>query len=216
MTRESHPCRIALALAALLLLAACGPNRVETPSRFPATLMQPLPLSAALDADRAFSTHVHDEKLPPPGRAWRLSIGPASVDWMKNLLAASFSSVASSPAGADLVFRPAIEDVQFSTPQQSKTEFYEAWIKYRVTVVNRGGQTVATWPIQAYGKRRDRSLASAEAGMGEALNKAMRDGAAALALELRDPKRVQALAQSRPVLSPAATRDAGGAPDGRS
>ena len=204
----------ALAAGAALLLAGCGPNRVETPSRFPAPLMQPIALSAALDADRAFSAYVHDEKLPPPGRAWKLSIGPASVDWMKNLLAASFASVPTAAGSADLVFRPAIEDVQFSTPQQSKTEFYEAWIKYRVTVVNRGGQTVATWPIQAYGKRRDRSLASAEAGMGEALNKAMRDGAAALALELRDPRRVQALAQGRPAAP--ATAEAGGGRDGAS
>lgn len=209
------PRSMTLALVAASLLAGCGPNRVETPSRFPAPLMQPLALSAVLDADRAFSTYVHDEKLPPPGRAWRLSVGPASVDWMKNLLAASFSRFATGSGGADLVFRPTIEDVQFSTPQQSKTEFYEAWIKYRIEVVNRGGAKVANWSIQAYGKRRDRSLASAEAGMGEALNKAMRDGAAALALELRDPKRVQALAQGRPVAAPAAARD-GGDSDGTS
>jgi hypothetical protein len=203
-----------LTVTVLLTLAGCGPNRVETPSRFPAPLMQPLRLSAALDADRAFSTHVHDEKLPPPGRAWRLSVGPASVDWMKTLLAASFTSFSNERSSADLVFRPAIEDVQFSTPQQSKTEFYEAWIKYRVEVLDRGGRTVANWPITAYGKRRDRSLASAEAGMGEALNKAMRDGAAALALELRDPLKVQALLKTRSATPAAASTS--GARDGAS
>ncbi|WP_439639072.1 hypothetical protein [Nevskia sp.] len=186
------PKRLLSGLAALLL-AGCGPNRVETPSRFPKPVMQPMAYSAALDADSAFSRYVHQEKLPPPGKAWTLSIGPASVDWMKNLLAAAFASFGSSGGTADLVFRPSIDSVQFSTPAQSRTEFYEAWIKYTVAVFDRGGRKLADWPIAAYGKRRDKSLASAEEGMGEALNKAMRDGAAGLALELRDPARIAAL-----------------------
>ena len=186
-------------LAVLALLAGCGPNKVEPPSRFPKPVMQQMALTAALDADTAFKTYVHDEKLPPPGKAWRLSIGPASVDWMKNLLAASFASFkADDKSGADVVFRPSIESVQFSTPMQSRTEFYEAWIKYKVDVLDRSGRVIANWPIAAYGKRRDKSLASAEEGMGEALNKAMRDGAAGLALELRDPKRFGALLYSNP------------------
>lgn len=198
----SIPIRLLLAAAAVLL-AACGPNRVETPSRFPTPLMQPIAMTAALTIDPAFSSYTHAETLPPPGRAWRLSIGPASVDWMKNLLGAAFTLVSTGTGDvADLIFKPAIDDVQFSTPQQSKTEFYEAWIKYRVEVLNRAGQTVATWPISAYGKRRDQSLASAEAGMGEALNKAMRDGAAALALKLRDPRQVQALARGKAATNP--------------
>lgn len=203
------PSRIVIMLATLVLLAACGPNRVEPPSRFPKPVMQPMALTAALDAAPAFSSYVHDEKLPPPGRAWTLSIGPASVDWMKNLLAASFASFkANDTAGADVVFRPSIDSVQFSTPAQSRTEFYEAWIKYKVEVLDRRGRTVATWPIAAYGKRRDKSLTSAEEGMGEALNKAMRDGAAGLAQELRDPKRFGALLYSTP---PAAAQGNGNA-----
>lgn len=197
--------RVAATLAALGLMAGCGPNKVETPSRFPKPVMQQMALTAALDADSAFSRYVHEEKLPPPGKAWRLSIGPASVDWMKNLLAASFTGFkADGTAGADVVFRPVIESVQFSTPTQSRTEFYEAWIKYKVDVLDRSGKVVANWPIAAYGKRRDKSLASAEEGMGEALNKAMRDGAAGLALELRDPKRFGALLYSNPSAAPGA------------
>lgn len=200
---NSIPHRIALVLAVLALLAGCGPNKVEPPSRFPKPVMQQMALTAALDADSAFKSYVHDEKLPPPGKAWRLSIGPASVDWMKNLLAASFTGFkADGTAGADVVFRPAIESVQFSTPTQSRTEFYEAWIKYKVEVLDRNGRSIASWPIAAYGKRRDKSLASAEEGMGEALNKAMRDGAAGLALELRDPKRFGALLYSTPPTTP--------------
>lgn len=191
--------RLIPCLAVLALLCGCGPNKVEPPSRFPKPVMQPMALTAVLDADSAFSRYVHEEKLPPPGKAWKLSIGPASVDWMKNLLAASFAGFRTEVgSGADLVFRPSIDSVQFSTPAQSRTEFYEAWIKYRVAVLDRNGRRLAEWPIAAYGKRRDKSLASAEAGMGEALNKAMRDGAAGLALELRDPRRLAALLNGTP------------------
>lgn len=198
VSRRASP----LLAAVVLLLVGCGPNKVETPSRFPKPVMQQMALTAALDADAAFSRYVHEEKLPPPGKAWKLSIGPASVDWMKNLLAASFTGFrAERGSDADVVFRPSIESVQFSTPTQSRTEFYEAWIKYRIDVLDRRGRVVANWPIAAYGKRRDKSLASAEAGMGEALNKAMRDGAAGLALELRDPKRIAALLNAPPATS---------------
>lgn len=191
--------RTALLLIALALLAGCGPNKVEPPSRFPKPVMQQMALTAALDADAAFSRYVHEEKLPPPGGAWKLSIGPASVDWMKNLLAAAFSSLKTDrSAGADVVFRPTIESVQFSTPAQSRTDFYEAWIKYKIDVLDRSGRVVGHWPIAAYGKHRDKSLASAEVGMGEALNKAMRDGAAGLALELHDAKRFGALLNANP------------------
>ncbi len=197
-----NPSRIVIMLAALALLAGCGPNRVEPPSRFPRPVMAPMALTAALDADTAFKTYVHSEKLPPPGQAWRLSIGPASVDWMKNLLAAAFAGFnPDSGTGADIVFRPSIESVQFSTPAQSRTEFYEAWIKYKVDVLDKSGKVVANWPIAAYGKRRDRALTSAEEGMAEAVNKAMRDGAAGLALELRDPKRLGSLLYAPPAVN---------------
>lgn len=198
--------RIVSTLAVLALLTGCGPNRVETPSRFPKPVMQPIALSAALQVDAAFSSYVHEEKLPPPGKAWKLSIGPASVDWMKNLLAAAFTDFkGNATAGADLVFRPVIDSVQFSTPAQSRTEFFEAWIKYKVAVLDRNGKPLAEWPIAAYGKRRDKSLASSEDGMGEALNKAMRDGAAGLALELRDPQRLKSLLNAAAARSPSAS-----------
>jgi len=194
-----NPPRVIAMLATLALLVGCGPTKVEPPSRFPKPLMQQMALTAALDASTAFKTYVHDEKLPPPGQAWRLSIGPASVDWMKNLLAAAFVNFkADGTDGADLVFRPTIESVQFSTPAQSRTDFYEAWIKYKVDVLDRSGKLIANWPIAAYGKRRDRALASASEGMAEAVNKAMRDGAAGLALELRDPKRIGSLLYAPP------------------
>lgn len=200
------PSAALLVLAAALLVSGCGPNRVEPPSRFPKPLLQPVALAASLSADAAFSGYVHEEKLPPPGTTWRLSVGPTSVDWMRNLLSAAFARVVPADR-ADLVFVPSIDKVQFSTPAQSRTEFYEAWIRYTVTVRNRHGATVATWPIAAYGKHRDGTLASATDGMGEALNQAMRDGAAALALQLRDPQALGRLAAATP--PPAAAGAAG-------
>lgn len=178
-------------MAALLMLSACAGKYTATPpSKFPPPLMEALQLSVALNMNEAFRTYTHTETMTDVrGATWTMPIGPASVDWMQSLVGARFTSI---DGGVDAALRitPKIERVEFSLPSQTGTEFYEAWIQYRVQISNADGQLVADLPLSAYGKSREGLMIGAEKGMGDALNQAMRDATAALALELQDNVKV--------------------------
>lgn len=177
-----------------LLLSACASNRTATPpSAFPPPVMAQLQMGVMLDIDDAFGSYTHTETLPDRGGSWTLPIGPASVDWLQGLMQARFASIAGGSPGM-LRFKPRIDRMEISLPNQTGTSFYEAWIQYRVAVINGAGQTVAEWPIAAYGKSRDSTMLSADVGLGRAMNQAMRDATAALALELQDGARIAAWA----------------------
>ena len=185
-----------VALASLLLTACAGQYQAVPPSAFPPPLMETLPMAVALDIAPAFSTYTHTETMTGTrGATWTLPIGPASVDWVQNLARARFSSIEGGRSAA-LRIAPTIERVEFSLPSQTGSDFYEAWIKYRVQITNAAGQTVADLPLAAYGKSRDGMMVGAETGMGDALNQAMRDATAALALALQDDRKVSGWARS--------------------
>lgn len=168
-----------------LLLSACGGERlVETPSAFPRPVTEQLSVNVSLDIDDAFRTYTHRETLPDRGGSWVMPIGEASVDWLTSLLRARFVEI--DARRATLRFRPVIERVEFSLPNQTGTDFYEAWIRYRVTVANGREETVETLQFAAYGKARDSTFRNAEDGMAEALHTAMRDATAAMAFHLND------------------------------
>jgi hypothetical protein len=188
-----------LAFSLLALASACSRERlVQPPSAFPPPLVLSKRLPVALEMDAAFRDYRHQASAG--GTQWTLAIGPSSVDWVGSLLRSSFTEVAErrDAQGVRLVFLPAIEDVQFSLPEQSGSEFYEAWIQYRIRVEQPDGRQVADWAIPAYGKARDAVTLGADTGLGLALNKAMRDATAALVQHINDPQRVAELLRPPP------------------
>lgn len=175
-------------LIALLLSACGGERRVETPSAFPRPVIERLVLPVALQIDPAFRDYTHRETLPDRGGSWVMPIGAASVDWLTSFLSARFSEV--NQGRAALRFTPAIERVEFSLPSQTGTDFFEAWIRYRIVVTNHRGVEVESWQLAAYGKARDSTFRNASDGMGEALHMAMRDATAAMAFHLNDRQKI--------------------------
>lgn len=183
-------------LLAMLLTGCASERLVQPPSAFPPPLVQALPLTVALKLDPAFRSYRHVESAR--GTEWTLAIGASSVEWLGSLLRGRFIEVTDARGASEvrLVFRPTIEEVQFSLPDQSGTEFYEAWIRYRVRVESPDGQERANWSLPAYGKSREALTQGADTGLGLALQQAMRDATAALAHELNDPQRIAELLRS--------------------
>lgn len=85
----------------------------------------------------------------------------------------------------DGVLAPAIDQVQFSTPQQTRSDFYEVWIRYRMRLFNADGTMRKEWPLIGYGKANNRNGDAGEC-LNEATIWALRDAAAVLSFELRD------------------------------
>ena len=89
----------------------------------------------------------------------------------------------------DALIEPSIDAFEFSVPNQTKTDAFAVWIRYRLKVYNSEGTVVANWPVSAYGK-------SQSGGGKDALRRAavlaMRDAAALMIMKLDDETGISA------------------------
>ncbi|MFU8815740.1 MAG: hypothetical protein ACNA7W_10370, partial [Pseudomonadales bacterium] len=99
----------------------------------------------------------HQEKLESGGD-WEIELGTAQTLMFGNLLAGMFTQVRTvqdpQTPGNEVagVLVPNLEEVQFSTPDQTRTEYYEVWVRYRFQLYDRHGTLAGEWPLTAYGK----------------------------------------------------------------
>lgn len=189
-----RPATRSVALLLLVCIAGCGTKSVEVRNEFPVPVMQKSSVNAGLLLSAEFSSYVHREKLPGAGD-WEIAIGSANEGMFRQLLDGLFADVAvvqtSRPAGAAvLVVEPQLLDYQFSTPELSFTDFFEAWFKYRVSFHDRAGGVITSWPLTAYGRSEARFLAGGDA-LRDATEIALRDAAAGFALRFAEDEKLQ-------------------------
>lgn len=174
-----------LLCGALLSVFGCGGASVSVPPSLPQPLVQQLPLSIGLHLSEDLVSYVHEESLEGSGD-WRIELGAAQSVMFQNLLNGMFASVAliphvDAPGGeVDGVLVPSIEEVQFSIPAQTRSDYYEVWVRYRFRLHGRDGTLVGEWPLTAYGKANSRNygLNSREPALQAAAVAAMRDAMA--------------------------------------
>ena len=81
--------------------------------------------------------------------------------------------------------------MQFSLPSETKLNLYEVWIKYRIGLYdNRGGHLIDI-PLTAYGKTPTEFMLGREKAMQSAMDQALRDAGARLALGFPRDQAVQ-------------------------
>ncbi|MFM8354525.1 MAG: hypothetical protein ACKOBM_06435 [Gammaproteobacteria bacterium] len=155
---------------ALLTLAGCGATRVSVPETFPVPLVEKLPLSVGARLDEALVTYRHVE-TPEVGSGWEIEVGSAQRALFSNLLTGLFTrgglvadpsdNTGTTPllAASDLdaVLVPSIEELQFSTPDLTKTDYYEVWIRYRMRLYGPDDALIADWALTAYGQSNARN-----------------------------------------------------------
>mgnify|MGYP006277699963 CR=1 FL=1 len=186
-----------LRLVALLLcagLAGCSTTAVEVEGSFPQeAVIEQLPLAIGVHFDEAFRTYMLEEPVPQRGD-WNISIGAAQVEMFRSVLPAMFERVEvlanpEAPTEVDAVLVPRVDDMQFAIPFQTKSNFFEVWIRYELTLLEpNGGRVIASWPLTAYGRTRDAMLEGAEAALQQAAVVALRDAAAFLAIDFVDTR----------------------------
>ncbi len=93
----------------------------------------------------------------------------------------------------DALIEPSIDAFEFSTPEQSNTEAFAVWIRYRLKVFDREGQLVSNWPVAAYGKSQTTKLGGSNA-LQRAAILAMRDAAALMIMKFDNVTRISSLA----------------------
>jgi len=194
-TKHLKHCIILLAL----LAAGCASNvTVETPT-IPAPHIDKLPLDVAIRIPDEFHNFVHEENVL--GReTWSINLGSANATFFEQLFGYMFDNVIilgpDDDARAytfDALIEPKIEGFEFSVPNQSKTDAFAVWIRYRMQIFDSVGNSAASWTVSAYGK-------SQKVGMGgkkslqRAAVLAMRDAAALILLQMNKATKIAALA----------------------
>lgn len=181
----------AMALAcvgALCLLSACSGARVDVQADFPVPLVRSYQLDVGWYLDEALTSYVHQETIDGSGE-FVISLGDVQkqlFDRLSEGLFASHQFVGNTGPHPDLdgVMVPSITDLQFSTPKQTRSDYFEVWIRYEIKLYNTDGTLRGDWPLTAYGKAHTQNygVSSARPALQEAAIAACRDAIAYFSL----------------------------------
>lgn len=202
-----------------LALALAGCNSavgMKVQTSVPEPVVAALPVSIGLYYDQAFLNSVYHETSEDRGE-WEIDVSQAQRQLFDAVIPPMFAQVRplTDLAGAtalpiDAVLAPELLQLQFALPQNTKSEFYEAWMKYRIHLTAPDGAAIAAWDIVGYGKSTVGGLfESKQAGLNQAMDQALRNVGANVVVGFARQPAVQAwlcaTAQPRPAFCPAAT-----------
>ncbi len=194
------PCAPLLApLLACILLGGCAGARVAMPSNtaLPVPLVQKIPMPVGLYLDEELRTYMHSESIEGHGD-WEIDIGPVQSRLFNNLLTGVFighrevDNPEQPPAGIAGVLIPAIDAMQFSIPEQTRTEYYEVWVQYSIELRDSQGAPAGEWRLAAYGRAHTQDHGSSGGALHHAALVACRDAMAYFAVQFPAAPVVQA------------------------
>jgi hypothetical protein len=171
--------------------------------QIPDPLIDPLPMSVAIRYPQAFEHYVHEEQVIGKEK-WQIDLGASNMMLFNKLFGAMFTDVRivtdegdAASLGVDALIEPTIDAFEFSVPEQSQTDAFAVWIRYRIKIFDRQGKQVANWPISSYGKSQT-STFGADAALRRAAVLAMRDAAALIIMQLDKSTGISSLAGTTP------------------
>jgi hypothetical protein len=146
-------------------------------------------ISVAARYPTAFDKFVHEEQVIGKEK-WIIDLGASNRLLFTQLFGSMFSDFmvieANSDASdlpIDALIEPSIDAFEFTVPNQSQTDDFAVWIRYRIKIFDSEGVQVANWPIAAYGKSQASTFGGDEA-LRRAAVLAMRDAAALIILQM--------------------------------
>jgi hypothetical protein len=156
-------------------------------------------MDVALRIPAEFNNFVHEENVL--GReTWTINLGRANATFFEQLFGYMFENVIilgpdddALDYTFDALVEPQIEGFEFSVPNQSKTDAFAVWIRYRMQIFDSVGNNASTWTVSAYGKSQKEGLGGAKS-LQRAAVLAMRDAAALILLQMNKSTKISALA----------------------
>lgn len=188
-------------VAALLFLfaAGCSSNVTVDAPTLPRPHVAKLPLDIALRIPEEFNHFVHEENVLGRDK-WTIDLGASNAALFKQLFGYMFDSVIvlgpdddALNYTFDALIEPRIEGFEFSVPNQSKTDAFAVWIRYRMQIYDSAGTNASTWTVSAYGKSQKKGMSGSES-LQRAAVLAMRDAAALILLQMDKATKISALA----------------------
>lgn len=195
-----------LPIAVVLLLTGCSTQVVVEDPTIPDPLIDRLPLSVGARYPEVFGKFVHEEQVIGKDK-WLIDLGRSNQLLFDKLFGSMFTDYRVITADEDpdnfafdAFIEPSIDAFEFSVPEQSQTDAFAVWIRYRIKVFDSQGTQIANWPISAYGKALTTMFGGDEA-LRRAAVLAMRDAAALIIMQMDKSTGISSLAN---VESPAA------------
>ena len=172
-----------------LILSSClgcaAPN-VQISSQFPYPNVRKAPVNLGFYLSENLTTYTYAQKM---GRRseWKIDLGAAQKSMFSTLGQSVFerySLVGSIQATEDLegVIEPNITEIQFSIPNQTRTDYFEVWIRYQFKLYDKNSNLVGEWDLPAYGKAKAQDYPSDGMALQAAGLSACRDALAFFSL----------------------------------
>lgn len=188
-------------IAACTLVGACAGGSVAVPASFPVPLVEKVPLPVGVHLDESLSDYTHVESVAGHGD-WEIELGSAQRSMFDNLLSGMFIGHrfverpdTHNPDVAGVLV-PSIEELQFTLPSQTRTEYHEVWIRYHFRMLDNRGNVLGDWPLTAYGKSHQQNHAGSSASLRAAALDACRDAMADFVMRFRSFPGVDAWLES--------------------
>ena len=160
---------------------------LQTESRLPTPVVARIPLNLGVYYDDNFKNYVYKEDTRDRPH-WVIDNSATRLALFNQILPSLFSHITpvsgTSAAGApvDAIIAPKMDEMQLALPGETRTEFYEAWVKYDIRLYQPDGDLIAQWPVTGYGKVEEKFFKRRNKALNEAITLAMRDVGAKLAL----------------------------------
>jgi hypothetical protein len=188
------------------LLSGCSSSVAFQAPPIPTPLVEKIPMSVGLRMPADFEHYVHEE-LVFGREEWSIDLGRSNAALFEQLFGHMFAGVKVLSESEDPQLLPldalietSIDAFEFSTPDQSNTDAFAVWIRYRLKVYDREGKLLSEWPVSAYGKSQTTTMAKTQA-LQRAAVLAMRDAAALMVMKFDEETQISTLID-RPATQP--------------
>jgi len=190
----------------LILVAGCSSTVTMDGPTIPEPRVEKIHVDVALRIPEEFNKFVHEENVLGK-ESWTIDLGSANASFFTQLCGHLFDNVTvigpdddARDYEFDALIEPSIDGFEFSVPNQSKTEAFAVWIRYRLRIFDREGNSASNWTVSAYGKSEKEGLGGSSS-LQRAAVLAMRDAAALIIMQLNKSTIIASLADG-PVAAP--------------
>ena len=184
-------------VALLLVLAACEQSvSLKVDTEIPAPVISRMPVKMGVFYSDELRNYIFEENSEDRPN-WKIESGSSHVALFDQIISSMFVETKQVPGTTadttiDAVLSPSVAEMQFALPDETKTDFYEAWVKYNMELYDRDGSRIAGWSVTGYGKSSTEFMKSRDKGLNAAVNQALRDAGARFALGFRKVEDVSA------------------------
>lgn len=172
----------------LFLLSGCGSSvNLQVQSEVPVPLTTRVPLNLGVYYNENFLDYVFREDSDAR-QDWLIDNRASRLSLFDQILPSMFNSVkplTSKQAGdeaVDVILEPEVLEMQVALPKETRSDMYEAWLKYGMNMYHPDGRLITRWQLTGYGKTPTAIFSSNEKGLNSAIELALRDIGAKLVL----------------------------------